>query len=75
MLIERVEDSEGNVLCWYPVNGKCSETDGVRVPVPVISESIWKGQSWSTTLKFVFDGLVYGLLTAGVFGWLWPGRM
>ena len=34
--------------------------------------SIWKGESWSTTLKFYFDGLVYGLLTAGVFGWLWP---
>jgi len=34
--------------------------------------SIWKGEAWSTTLKFYFDGLVYGLLTAGVFGWLWP---
>ena len=34
--------------------------------------SVWKGESWSTTLKFYFDGLVYGLLTAGVFGWLWP---
>ncbi|MEL7156815.1 MAG: transglycosylase domain-containing protein, partial [Actinomycetota bacterium] len=39
VLIERVEDSEGNVLCWYPVNGECSPTDGVRVPVPVIAES------------------------------------
>lgn len=36
------------------------------------SDSIWKGQSWSTTLKHVLDGLIYGLLTAGVFGWLWP---
>jgi|SRR5208283_1195777 len=35
-------------------------------------DSIWKGQPWSNTLKHVFDGLVYGLLTAGVFGWLWP---
>ena len=24
------------------------------------------------TLKSVFDGLVYALLTAGCFGWLWP---
>ncbi len=38
--------------------------------VPV--ESIWKGRKWSTTIKFVIDGLVYALLTAGVFGWLWP---
>ncbi len=36
------------------------------------TDSIWKGQSWGTTVKFLFDGLVYGLLTAGVFGWLWP---
>ena len=38
-----------------------------------LSDSIWKGQLWSTTLKNVFDGLIYALLTAGVFGWLWPG--
>jgi hypothetical protein len=37
-----------------------------------VSDSIWKGQSWSTTIKNTFDGLVYALLTAGVFGWLWP---
>lgn len=34
--------------------------------------SIWYKRSWSTTLKNTFDGLVYGLLTAGTFGWLWP---
>lgn len=34
--------------------------------------SIWFRLKWSTTLKSMFDGLVYGLLTAGAFGWLWP---
>jgi len=34
--------------------------------------SIWEGRAWSTTFKFLFDGLIYGCLTAGVFGWLWP---
>jgi hypothetical protein len=34
--------------------------------------AIWFGKSWMTTLKFSFDGLIYALLTAGVFGWLWP---
>jgi hypothetical protein len=34
--------------------------------------SIWYKRSWSTTLKSTFDGLVYALLTAGTFGWLWP---
>jgi hypothetical protein len=37
-----------------------------------LSNGIWKGQPWSVTIKEVVDGLVYGLLTAGVFGWLWP---
>lgn len=37
-----------------------------------ISNGIWKGQRWGTAVKEVFDGLIYGLLTAGTFGWLWP---
>jgi len=37
-----------------------------------VSNGIWKGQPWSVTVKEVIDGLVYGLLTAGTFGWLWP---
>lgn len=35
-------------------------------------ESIWYGRPWSITLKSSFDGLIYALLTGGVFGWLWP---
>jgi hypothetical protein len=37
-----------------------------------LQDSIWKGQAWSVTAKHVFDGLIYALLTAGTFGWLWP---
>jgi hypothetical protein len=37
-----------------------------------VVESIWKGRAWSTTAKNVFDGLLYALVTAGAFGWLWP---
>lgn len=37
-----------------------------------MQRSIWYKQAWSTTLKNMFDGLVYGLLTAGSFAWLWP---
>jgi hypothetical protein len=33
---------------------------------------IWKGQPWSIVLKESFDGLIYSVLTAGTFGWLWP---
>ena len=37
-----------------------------------IQDSIWKGQSWGVTLKHLIDSLIYALLTAGTFGWLWP---
>ena len=37
-----------------------------------LSNGIWKAQPWSMTIKEVVDGLIYGLLTAGTFGWLWP---
>ena len=35
-------------------------------------ESIWSGRSWVVTLKHLFDSLIYAVLTAGIFGWLWP---
>jgi hypothetical protein len=35
-------------------------------------DSIWFGRKWSTALKCAVDGLVYALLTAGAFAWLWP---
>ncbi len=34
--------------------------------------SIWYRRAWSTTIKSTVDGLIYALLTAGTFGWLWP---
>lgn len=37
-----------------------------------LSNGIWKSQPWSMTIKEALDGLVYALLTAGTFGWLWP---
>lgn len=33
-----------------------------------IPDSIWKGVSWRITAKFIFDGIIYGLVTAGTFG-------
>ncbi|HME40344.1 MAG TPA: hypothetical protein VKG63_15415 [Steroidobacteraceae bacterium] len=35
-------------------------------------QSIWYRQAWRTTVVYLIDGLIYSLLTAGVFGWLWP---
>jgi hypothetical protein len=35
-------------------------------------DTIWYGRNWATTLKSTADGLIYGMLTAGTLGWLWP---
>jgi len=37
-----------------------------------IPEAIWYGKPWTVVIKEVIDGTIYGLLTAGAFGWLWP---
>jgi hypothetical protein len=34
--------------------------------------SIWYRRSWGITFKATVDGLIYGLVTALVFSWLWP---
>jgi hypothetical protein len=36
-----------------------------------ISDSIWFGRPWKSWFLQAGDGLLYGLVTAGVFGWLW----
>jgi len=38
----------------------------------LLQDSIWFRRNWGTTLRYVFDGFVYGCITAGFFGWLWP---
>jgi hypothetical protein len=40
---------------------------GAQVPA-----AIWWGKPWGNALREIADGLVYALLTAGAFGWLWP---
>jgi hypothetical protein len=34
--------------------------------------SIWYRRAWSMTLKATFDGVLYALVTSGMFVWLWP---
>jgi hypothetical protein len=38
----------------------------------LLQPSIWYHRKWSSTLLSMWNGLVYGRLTAGTFGWLWP---
>jgi hypothetical protein len=34
--------------------------------------TIWYKRSLATTIRLNVDGLIFALLTAGTFGWLWP---
>ncbi|HOW43729.1 MAG TPA: hypothetical protein PK919_01020 [Candidatus Aminicenantes bacterium] len=38
----------------------------------LLQQSIWYQRRWRTTLLSMLDGLLYALLTAAIFGWLWP---
>jgi len=44
----------------------------VGYSLALCQESIWYKRSWGATFRHGIDGLVYGLLTGGTFGWLWP---
>lgn len=57
----------GDYLTVFRISGTAA---WMAYAVAHASASIWFFQSWSTTWKYVLDGLVYALLTAGVFGWL-----
>ena len=37
-----------------------------------VPDAIWFGKPWGNFGRQALDGLVFGLATAGVFGWLWP---
>lgn len=37
----------------------------------VFQDAIWGSRSWNSTWKSAFDALIFALLTAGTFGWLW----
>jgi hypothetical protein len=40
--------------------------------VALWQDSIWYARSWAITGRATVDGLIYALLTAGLFAWLWP---
>lgn len=34
--------------------------------------AIWFGRPWKVAMKDMLDGIAMALITAGIFGWLWP---
>lgn len=47
-------------------------TSFVGYSLALLQGSIWYKRGWASTIKSMFDGLIYALFTAGIFGWLWP---
>lgn len=37
-----------------------------------VPQSIWMGQPWSNSIRYLVDALIYAGVTAGTFAWLWP---
>ena len=68
----RVLAPEAAYLTVFRVAGA---TAFIAYAVGLWQQSIWYNRPWSTTLKLTLDGLIYGLLTGGVFGWLWPAPL
>jgi hypothetical protein len=65
--VSRTTGPDANYLEVFRIAGTVAF---VANGVGVVPDSIWFGRPWSNTAKIMMDGLIYGLLTGGVFGWL-----
>ena len=68
-LTGRVLPADANYLDVFRVAGTVAFM-GYAMALPPIS--IWYKRNWGTTMRSMADGLIYALITAGTFGWLWP---
>jgi hypothetical protein len=67
-LADYAVDPGGNYLDVFRVVG-CAGFMGYSLAM--FQDPIWVSKNWGATLRSAFDGLLYGLVTAGTFGWLW----
>jgi hypothetical protein len=65
--VSRTATADADYLAVFRIAGAVA---WIAYGVAFMQESIWFGRAWSLTLKNLFDGLIYALLTGGVFGWL-----
>jgi hypothetical protein len=49
-----------------------STTAFIAYGLGYITNGIWMHVPWNSVWKHIFDALIFGLCTAGVFAWLWP---
>ena len=57
---------------YMPVFRLVGATAFMGYALALAQMSVWYRRNWGTTLRSMVDGLVYALITAGTFGWLWP---
>ncbi len=62
----------GHGVGYLPVFRFAGATAFMCYALALAQDSIWYRRNWGTTLRYGLDGLVYALVTAGTFGWLWP---
>ena len=65
-LTARTEPANAAYLQVHRVAG-CAAFMGYALAA--IPNSIWYKRSWGVTIKTMIDGLIYGMLTGGTFGW------
>ena len=68
-LATRTLDAGEDYLAVFRVTGTVAWLAYGTATVP---DAIWFGRPWSAIVKGLVDALVFALLTAGFFGWLWP---
>ena len=56
-------------LSVFRMVGATSMMSYILATVP---DSIWFGRPWRNFGMQVVDGILFGLFSAGIFGWLWP---
>ena len=68
-LVSRTLEPGAGYLAVFRVTGTVTWLAYGTATVP---DAIWFGRPWSGIVKGLLDALVFALLTAGFFGWLWP---
>ncbi|MCG8436123.1 MAG: hypothetical protein MJA83_19055 [Gammaproteobacteria bacterium] len=57
---------------FMPVFRFCTAVGFLAYGWATIPYSIWFGHPWSMTFKYIIDALIYALVVAATFAWLWP---
>ena len=65
-LTSRIMPANAAYLQVHRVAGCVAFTGYALASIP---HSIWYKRAWSVTFKTLVDGLIYGMLTCGTFGW------